>query len=221
MEEFLFTSAGICLVLALIAILPMLTTKRRWLAAVFFLISVGCFADCIYRVETHNRTTPENLESKIRQWLDAFHITSGKVQDDHAFFNYSAAAPNTPPLTVAREKDHPQYLTMAVTLTLSANDKETYDKLSAAQRTEFKMLLGAELAKAKIATIGEFSQGFSLTVLKRIPITSELNESTFYDTVSEVDFGFIIANNTIELFLARFKPTPPPSPTPSKEASRP
>jgi hypothetical protein len=224
MEEFLFIGAGVSLVLALIAIFPMLTTKRRWLAAIFFLVSIILFSDGVYRVETRNRTTPDNLESKIRQWLDAFNITSGKVPDDQAYFNYQITVPNlpplttSPPLTIAREKAHPNYLTLATQISLSKDDQEIYDKFSAEQQTEFRMVLGAELAKSKIVTVPGFSKGFGLTILNRTPITSELNEATFFEKVNEVDFGFIIANNTIELLLTKLK-AKPPSPTPNTEAS--
>src|SRR5262249_5354962 len=157
MEEVLFIVAGISLVVAVISILPMLTTRRRWLAAIFFLIAISCFADGVYRVETRNRTSIENVESKIRQWLDAFNVTSGKLTDDKADFNLSASTQNSPPFSIASEKDHSVYLAIASKITLSKDDKETYEKLSEQQRTEFRMTLGAELAKAKILSIPDFS----------------------------------------------------------------
>jgi hypothetical protein len=162
--------------------------------------------------------TPQNIEAKVRQWLDEFNITSGKVNDDHAFFNYSATKEGTPPTTIAIEKEHPKYLTMASRITLSKEDQASYEKLSEQQKTEFRMLLGAELAKAHIGSAPDFSAGFILTVLTRIAITPDLNEADFYRGMDQVNYGFILANNTIELFLARSRQ---PSPTPDTAASPP
>ena len=40
----------------------------------------------------------------------------------------------------AREKQHPQYITIATKITLSKEDEAIYDKLSDEQKTEFQML---------------------------------------------------------------------------------
>src|SRR5713101_4684966 len=46
------------------------------------------------------RITDDNIETKVRQWLDAFNITTGKVNDDRAIFNYSATKEGSPPTTI-------------------------------------------------------------------------------------------------------------------------
>jgi hypothetical protein len=197
--------------------------QRRAIHAIigFLLILSAVLAVKLEMQPSRPMVTPENIEGKIRFWLDEFGINSGKVADEHAFFNYQATAPNTPPVAIAREKDHPQYLAFGASISLSKDDQAVYDRLSEDERQEFRMLLGAELAKARVSSIPNLDHPekfFPLMILARAAITPDFTESTFYRGVEQVDYGVIIANNTIELFLARFK-TRQPSPTPNTEAS--
>jgi hypothetical protein len=219
-----FTLAGGAVVSGAAYLVKGLAPWKRWtLTGLFASLAILCavLLAQLRAVPERPRVTSENIEGKIRGWLDEFNITSGKVADEHSFFNYLASAPNSPPVTIAREKEHPQFLVFGANITLNKEDQSVYDQLSEQERAEFRMILGAELAKAKItsAPSGDQSTFFPLTIIARTAITPDFNESTFYLGLQQVSYGFIIANNTIELFL-RFR-TKQPSPTPNTAASPP
>ncbi|HWX17932.1 MAG TPA: DUF2299 family protein [Chthoniobacterales bacterium] len=224
--ELLFVAAGICLLLALLAIVPMLTTKRRWLAAIFVVIGVGCFADGIYQRSTRDEVTTENIESKVREWLDAFKMGTRLVPDNNAYFNFEVSPPagvTSPGMNVARMYDHPHYLEFVARLSVSEDDKAFFSKLSESQKIEFVLELRSELAKAKILAIVDASAGsLIITILHRTPITIGLTESAFLEQVEDVSFAQTTANDTIELgLIRRGKFMPQPSPTLNTGASRP
>src|SRR5207244_1740946 len=95
MEELFLILGVLGLFIALIAIVPMLTTKRRIFAAVASVLGVLSLAHAYYLHSKKEEVSIENVDTKVRGWLDAINITSGKVPDAAAYFNYSASAPKT------------------------------------------------------------------------------------------------------------------------------
>lgn len=217
-----FIALAVSLIMAAgVAIWARVKDKLPWSTmAVYGLVVFCCVLFIFNRLwppSWKEKVTDDNIELKIRQWLDAFNVNSGRVNDDSTIFNYAATKEGTPPITIAREKEHPSYITVGTKLGLGKEDQGVYDKLSDQEKTELRMLLGAELSKTRIGMVPDPSSGlWPITIITRIPISPNLYEADFYRGIDQVDFGFILANNTIEIFLGRFRQL---SPTLNMEAS--
>jgi len=203
--------------------------KDRWswpTMILYALVSIACVLFIFDRltqpsipaVEVINE---ENIESKIKAWLDSFYIGSQKIRDDKSYFNYQLPAAFTnPPITIARIKDRPRYLTVLARITLAEDDKAFYAKLSEAQKNEVAMQLRSELAKAKTGYILDFAGGLVDSIIyQQVPISNALTESTFMREINEVGFAAAIVNDTIELTFLRMGKPMLPSLTPDKGAS--
>jgi len=174
------------------------------------------------QIITPPSVTTENIESKVREWLDAFNLGSQKVPDEKAYFNFEAyvSGSGLAPISIARMKDRPRYLTLASHISLSDSDQAFFNKFSETQKTEFLLELRLALVTAKVVAILDRSSGvLSTTVIRRLPITSDLSEATFIQQIEETSFAATIVNDTVELGLIRIggKPTPQPSPAADKE----
>src|SRR6266478_4786474 len=147
LHETLVGAIASMLIAISIAIYGKMKDKLAWSTTVVYALVAACCVlflwGRIWPPAWKERVTDENIETKIRQWLDAFNVNSGKVNDEHAIFNYAVTKEGTPPTTVAIEKQHPHYITIISNITLNKDDQATYERLSDRDKTEFQMLMGA------------------------------------------------------------------------------
>ena len=205
---------------------------RKWVIAVLFMGGLTFTSFGFYRasqqpkpqiIPAQTDVNEQNIESKVREWLDAFNLGTRLIPNNKAYFDFEVSAEPSNPLqmSIVRSHDHPHYLTILTTGVLTDDDKSVYNKLSESQKTEFQLELGAEFSKARISAIVDPSL-LSVTVFRRVPITTSLTEATFIEQAREVEFATIAVNDTIELgLIRRGKPMPQLSPTPSKATSQP
>jgi len=166
------------------------------LAAAFFLI----FVTASYYLWQSSRITPENVEPRIREWLDAFSLGIRRLTEPAHHFAYEVTAHTGIPLVVLRTRDHPRYISLISTVGLGPNHKVLFDKLSEPDKTRFRNELVLEAAKAKIGyqTDSTFEK---ITIEKRLPITRDLTEANLIDGIGEIHFSALVIINTIGLAL--------------------
>jgi hypothetical protein len=207
-EEMSFIIGALSLVVALIAILPMMTTKRKWLAAISLIVGMAFIIHGFYQTANRDQVTTENVESHVREWLDTAELGPHKVPDSNFFFKFKTEAiKGNPPIYIGRTKEGDRYLTIFSKIGFSDEDKTSFGSLSKSEQGQFYEKLRVEIARSKIGYIIE-GLPFAITVLKRVPITKDLTEATFLDRIDEVGFAAVLVNDTIELELAELKRTP-------------
>jgi len=166
-----------------------------------------------------SRITPENIEPRIRQWLDSFNLGTRRLSNPTCYFEFEVTGQTGIPIAVLRTKDHGHYITLVSKIDLGSEDKSLFDKLSSLRKEQFVRRLRVEAAKAKIAYAFDRNVG-NITIEKRLPITKTFTEADLIDGISEVNFSALIVIETIVSLLAQ-QETRPPSPTPDKGASSP
>lgn len=168
------------------------------LAVAFFLIFVIGF----YYLWQNSRITPENVEPRIREWLDAFSLGTRVLTEPAHHFAYEVMAHTGIPLAVLRTREHPRYITLLSKIGLGPEHKGLFDKLSPPDQKRFRIELMLDAAKAKIGYQADPTfENFSIE--KRLPITSDLSEANLMDAIGEIHFSALVLLNTIAL---RFHP---------------
>lgn len=203
MEEIFLIIGVLGVAVGFIALLPMLSTKRRWIVIISMLVGLASLTDGFYRLSTRDRVTTKNIEYRVREWLEAVDLGPYKVPDDRSFFMLrTQAVMGNPEITVARMKDRSRYLSLFATRTLSNDDRAAFNNLSKAAQEKFFLRLRAALAGARFSyVISAPPPTVVVTIYTRIPITNSLTEGAFLDSIDEVGLGATLANDTIELEL--------------------
>jgi hypothetical protein len=99
-------------------------------------------------------------------------------------------------------KEFDSYITLIAQLTLSPQHKAVLDQLKDEQKTQLFHKLLIEMSRAKaLARITHPIQ--SISIFRRIPITSNLTEATFIEHIDEVSLAHTLANETIVLELEK------------------
>jgi hypothetical protein len=159
--------------------------------------------------------TPQNVESKITEWVDAFGLARQKLSDPSCLFAYKVSLLTNVPVLVLRTKDHDHYLTLISNVGFTPEQKTLFDNLSEPQKQAFIREMRLEAAKAKIATSLD-RESYLWNIEKRVPITSQLTEADLLDNLGEVNFSALILIDTmVEALERRQGIQPPPSPTPA------
>src|SRR6266478_675603 len=166
------------------------------LAVVFFLI----FILASYYLWQNSRITPENVEPRIREWLDAFSLGTRVLNEPAHHFAFEVMAASGIPLVVLRTRDHPRYITLLSKIGFGSEHKDLFDRLSETQKKRFRIELNLEASKAKIGYQAD-STFENLAIEKRLPITSDLSEANLMDAIGEIHFSALVLLNTIALRL--------------------
>src|SRR6266545_3857299 len=166
------------------------------LSIVFFLI----FVAASYYLWQNSRITPENVEPRIREWLDAFSLGTRVLNEPAHHFAFEVMAHTGIPLAVLRTREHPRYITLLSKIGLGPEHKGLFDRLSPPDQKRFRIELMLDAAKAKIGYQADPTfENFSIE--KRLPITSDLSEANLMDAVGEIHFSALVLLNAIALRL--------------------
>jgi hypothetical protein len=166
------------------------------LSVAFFVI----FAVASYYLWQNSRITPENVEPRIREWLDAFSLGTRVLNEPAHHFAYEVMAHTGIPLVVVRTREHPRYITLLSKIGLGTEDKDSFDRLSEPEKKRFRIELNLEASKAKIGYQAD-STFENLAIEKRLPITSDLSEANLMDAIGEIHFSTLVLINAMALRL--------------------
>jgi len=157
----------------------------------------------LYQRLKRPKVTTENIESKVREWVDAFGWSTKKISDDSFYFGFEIRLKNNFPLALVRPRDHAQYLTLLATVAVDPEQKQIWEQLSPADQNTFRRELSLELAKAKIGNIANLPN--TITIEKLMPITETLTEASLVNAIQEVQFAMVLVGTTVTLGLERRK----------------
>ncbi len=119
--------------------------------------------------------TTANIETNIRNWLDAFQIGTKKVEDPQWLFAFVAELDNKIHVLIARPKNLDRYVILQSAITLSPEHKVIFDKLSESDKAIFAARLSIEISRAGVGYTMDLVHGL-ITLIRRVPITPNLNE---------------------------------------------
>jgi hypothetical protein len=188
------------------------------LLSIGLLVSLGIFATGLYFKLSSIKITTDNVELRIRQWLDSFGLGTRKMSEPNCFFAFEVTAQTGIPIAVLRTKGHSHYITLASRIGVGTEHKAAFDKLSESEKSQFIRRVRLEAAKAKIAYSPDTSFE-TLTIEKRLPITNNFSEADLLDGIGEINFSAIIVLDTIASLLD--SGVKQPSSTPDKATSPP
>lgn len=204
------------------------TLRQQMSAHYLFLIAAvictGLFALALRYWWRNSRTTPGNIQSRIREWLDGAGYPHAVAPWPGVWhFGFRVTMDRGPLLFVARPVVRDSYLLLSGRLQgIADRHREAFNKLSKSERDEFYARLNLEVARTKIAFFPDASLN-QVSIIKWIPITSKLTESVFVDGIGEIFFSAHVIWTTIALQFGE-RPeqlTPPPESIPDTEASQP
>lgn len=201
-----------------------------WQQIVLSLLFVGLFAWAVIATYAATRpkeklldvTTTENIQAKVRGWLDAFNYEHAVSPWESWHFGYRVNLPRGPLLYIARPKARDgEYLLLSGRITaVGWDDQEAFDALNAEDRRNLFHQVRLETARAKFFFYSDANLqqiGFD----NWVPITPKLTAATFIENINQMYFSAQILWSTMSLRLGS-KPTATlPAPIPDTEGSPP
>lgn len=198
------------------------TTQSSWI--LFFLIGGFAFSGYgLYRTFHPKTVNVRNIQSKVREWLDAFNFDHGVTPPwEPWYFGYRVTLPGGPLLFIARPKARKgEYLLLTGKITaIGWGDREAFKALTDAQRQSLFHQVRLETARAKFFFYSDASLD-QISFDNWVPITNKLTAATFIENINQMYFSAQILWSTMSLHLGS-KPSPTlPSSTPDTEAAPP
>lgn len=204
-------------------------TLREQMTAhyLFLILALICTGICvagIYFWRQSTRTTKNNVQSKVRRWLDDFSLPHSIVTWHLWIFGFDYRPPTGAFVYIAQLKNRPDSLMLSGRIRgIFDNLVPNYDSLTPEQRIELNCRLYLEMGRAKMSFYNQSGdlKGRPVEIIKWIPITPKLTQAAFMDALAEINYASDIIWNTINLFLGAspIQPTLPSSSTPDTEAS--
>src|SRR6266480_232719 len=173
---------------------------EHYIFAAISIVSLTIFVWSLRALWRRSRITPENVQPRVRQWLDAFNLGNRPIPDPQWDFGYEVTLQTGIPILVVRTRNNPHYLTLVCRIDLVQDHGNAYQRLSAQEQLRFRHAVRLEAAKSKIA-YGANDTWNNLTIEKRIPITKDLTEAYLLDSLGEINFSVIVIGETIESLL--------------------
>jgi len=156
-------------------------------------------------VATHLRTrqarvTPENIEGKVREWLDAFGLTVRKLPEKDApdaFFALVVTFSSGAGVIVARPTERPRYLVVQVNLGVNEVHQKAFGELTEEKQKRLIRQIRSEMSRARVGWSGIGMPLTTIRLIDRLPITLDLTESAFIAKLEAMEHGTILAENVL------------------------
>jgi hypothetical protein len=132
-------------------------------------------------------TTPDNIEEKVRVWLDRTNLTMKKDPTPKTYFRYIVTTDAGRKIILGRVIDEsPDYLQFRAEITTTEAEKTELREFGQNETTRLNLELQLELARAQIGYTGlNAIDGFAIH--KKIPITHALTEDQVIRCVWEME----------------------------------
>lgn len=159
--------------------------------------------------KTQPETNPENIEDNIKAWSDDFSLGVQKQQsDDKFYFTYAISLPSGRTVMVGRAKQTGKYLNFQGNLTVAPEHEAILKNLSASQLEHFTDEINMEMARNKTGFALMSGQTRAIVVAKAVPITNNLNEDLFLNSLNEIDTSILVAREAVRLALEHIDALP-------------
>ncbi len=189
--------------------------KAHSIFLILLIVSLLVFLTGLYLLWKRARITPENVEPKIREWLDAFRLGRRILNEPNYHFGFEATLQTGIPVGILRTRDHPHYITLVSRLAFTAEQKDVFDNLSKPERERFIRELRLEGAKSKISFAAD-PQLKTIIIERRIPITKTLTEADLFENLDSANFSAIVILDTMAAAIDQRRENKSSSSQPSK-----
>ena len=142
-------------------------------------------------VQQRSVTTTANVQERVRDWLDKWHLTTTSLSSDDSYFTYTITTLNDKHVIISRPKSHDWLLIFGASI---LDEKDIMEKLPEKEREEFKSRVIVESARLGFDLgIGPKSNAPKGGVLldKTIPI-SGLTEDIMISTLQQMERGIAV-----------------------------
>jgi hypothetical protein len=181
--------------------MPEMNAQTVW-ASIGLIASLSLVAVGLFQKFRRSKVTIGNVESKVREWFDAFGWGTKRLPADTSFhFGFEIRLKNNIPLTVFRLKEHEQYLTLVAAVEVGPEHRSLFEKLSKSDQVAVSREVQIELARAKVGSVIDLPN--RVTVEKLIPITDSLTEASLVDAILGVQFAVVLITFTIVFGIER------------------
>lgn len=134
-----------------------------------------------------DRTTADNIEMKLRSWLDRTQLTVQNSPTPETLFRLIVTTDAGRKVIVGRPKEgKPDYLHFRAEITTTEADRKELGLLSEGERNQLMNELKLELARARVGYSGLTSLD-GLVIFKSIPITHSLGEHEVILSIWEME----------------------------------
>jgi hypothetical protein len=166
-------------------------------AIVCSLAGAGLLISCFGWYRAHRAS---DIKQKVRQWTDAFGLTSKPIVDDKLYFGFRADLPPRIIISITRRKDRRSYLTLNSRIRMSDKQRALFNKMSEKQRVSVHRELRLECGRSKISCHWDENMKV-VCVHKELPINSDLTEARFRDTIREAIFSDNVVMDTMDKLM--------------------
>jgi hypothetical protein len=134
----------------------------------------------------HRPTNTRNIEGRIREWFDAFHLGVRKTAQPDTYFHFIVTTSGGKEIGVARSKtEWTDYLGFFTRLSPSEPEQAALAQLSDKEKIQLRFDMKMELARSRIGYSDFSLNGF--VVFKRIPVGAGLSEDSVINTIWEME----------------------------------
>jgi hypothetical protein len=162
---------------------PLLFGGMAWLVTFISILAVRFMRRMPPRVEL---VTPDNIGSKIRNWLDEFSITVQNLNNPDFYFLFIVTI-NGKKISIFRSnKMFTDYIEFSSLVTLSEEEKREISNWSEDKKNATKLAVQLELSRAIMGY--KFDDMFdTLSIFRRIPITPTLTAEEIFKEIWAVE----------------------------------
>jgi hypothetical protein len=152
----------------------------------FALVAITWFAFTGKGIIQAPSTTPDNVESNIRTWLDTFNYSVRVIKDNPPDIIFALEATNVygQQLVILRPKARDNYIQLQMTAVPPLDYQNRFTKLSESDKKEYLGQVSLEILKARTHSFNFVGLPKLVEVSHSIPITNDLNADSF---IREVD----------------------------------
>jgi hypothetical protein len=130
----------------------------------------------------------ENVHRRIRDWLDRFNLTVKRVDLDDSFFFFIVTTDGGKRISVSRSNGQfSDYIVVKGLITAGEAEKNALKALNDDELTAARLAIQLELSRAIMGYKAEVDVLQEITIFKRIPITTQLNEEEIFNAMWEVE----------------------------------
>jgi hypothetical protein len=197
------------------AALPLLKVHwRGWTEPALYAFFGATWVAVVYTTLTGKRpfsgpgTTPQNLERRVKSWLDHYGFGMKSVPDEAAYFNIQVTLPSDHHVTVSRRKTSELYLTFVCLLTIEEDLQKDLAAMSPLARSRTLHEITLELSRVKISFSLNPRPSFLITLARQVLITPSLSSDQFLEFVNDMDFAVSQVMSAMVLAIGRNTASP-------------
>jgi hypothetical protein len=206
--------------------IPKLNAKSK--IVLILLIGGLAFSGYAFYQITFAHPTPDNVEGYVIEWTSDLHLLNHKLKPSDAayptYWGYEIGIEPEHMVTVWRNKEKPNYLFFSKSVTFPPVLQKMFEMTPKTVMNLFGLEYVAELSKAR-THVKTDSPLTRFDIERLLPITKDLNEVTFLNTLNEMFQDEAIAWTEVPLclmhagatggLLGEHYPISPPTPSPT------